>query len=118
MAKAASIWIFSVPSKNVTKEARLGDGQRSPTQETDQNPVESALRRRGSTLNLAFCFALFVGFAVVTQGQAEEHYIYQDSDGKLRVNRWLSSGQGLFVPWKVNVAKAHSSVCLSSRSKT
>jgi hypothetical protein len=37
-------------------------------------------------LNLPFCFALFVGLAVVTQGQAEEHYIYQDPDGKLVIS--------------------------------
>jgi hypothetical protein len=40
------------------------------------------IRRRGSTLNLAFCFALFVGLAVVTQGQAEEYYIYQAPNGE------------------------------------
>jgi hypothetical protein len=38
------------------------------------------------TLNLAFCFALFLGLAVVTQGQAEEHYIYQDPDGELVIS--------------------------------
>jgi len=44
------------------------------------------IRRRGTTLNLASCFALFLGLAVVTQGQAEEHYIYQDPDGKLVIS--------------------------------
>jgi len=38
-------------------------------------------------LNLAFCFALFVGLAVVTQGQAEDYYIYHDPDGKLVSNK-------------------------------
>jgi hypothetical protein len=38
------------------------------------------------TLNLGFWFALFVGFAVVTQGQAEEYYIYHDPDGKLVIS--------------------------------
>jgi hypothetical protein len=33
------------------------------------------------TLNLGFWFALFVGLAVVTHGQAEEYYIYHDPDG-------------------------------------
>jgi hypothetical protein len=28
------------------------------------------------TLNLAFCFTLFLGLAVITQGQAEDYYIY------------------------------------------
>jgi hypothetical protein len=37
-------------------------------------------------LNLAFCFALFLGLAVITQGQAEEYYIYHDSDGKLVIS--------------------------------
>jgi hypothetical protein len=32
-------------------------------------------------LNLAFCFALFLSLAVVTQGQA-----YQDPDGKLVIS--------------------------------
>ena len=38
------------------------------------------------TLNLAFCFAFFLGLAVVTQGQADEYYIYQDPDGKLVIS--------------------------------
>src|SRR6266513_1685533 len=42
--------------------------------------------RRGVTLNLGFWFALFVGLAVVTQGQAEEYYIYHDTDGKLVIS--------------------------------
>jgi len=37
-------------------------------------------------LNLAFCFALFLGLAVVTQGQAEEYYIYQDPKGELVIS--------------------------------
>jgi hypothetical protein len=37
-------------------------------------------------LKLAFCFVLFLGLAVVTQGQTEEHYIYQDPDGKLVIS--------------------------------
>jgi len=38
------------------------------------------------TLNLAFCFAFFLGLAVVTQGQAEDYYIYHDPDGKLVIS--------------------------------
>ena len=38
------------------------------------------------TLNLAFCFALFVGLAVVTQCQAEEYYIYQGPNGELVIS--------------------------------
>jgi len=38
------------------------------------------------TLNLGFWFALFVGLAVVTHGQAEEYYIYHDPDGKLVIS--------------------------------
>ena len=30
--------------------------------------------------------ALFVGLAVVTEGQAEEYYIYHDPDGKLVIS--------------------------------
>jgi hypothetical protein len=37
-------------------------------------------------LNLAFCFALFLGLAVVTQGQAEDCYIYQAPNGELVIS--------------------------------
>ena len=33
------------------------------------------------TLNLAFCFVLFLGLAVVTQAHAEDYYIYQTTKG-------------------------------------
>jgi hypothetical protein len=38
------------------------------------------------TLNLAFCFALFLGLAVVTQGHAEDYYIYQGPNGELVIS--------------------------------
>jgi len=38
------------------------------------------------SLNLAFCFAFFLGLAVITQGQAEEYYIYQDPNGELVIS--------------------------------
>ena len=38
------------------------------------------------TLNLAFCFAFFLGLAVVTQGQAEDYYIYQGPNGELVIS--------------------------------
>ena len=44
------------------------------------------IRRRGTTLNLASCFALFLGLAVVTQGQAEDYYIYQAPNGELVIS--------------------------------
>jgi hypothetical protein len=44
------------------------------------------IRRRGSTLKLSFCFALFVGLAVITQGQAEDYYIYQGPSGELVIS--------------------------------
>jgi hypothetical protein len=37
-------------------------------------------------LNLAFCFALFVDLAAVTQSQADDYYIYHDPDGKLVIS--------------------------------
>ena len=37
-------------------------------------------------MNLAFCFALFVGLAVITQGQAEDYYIYQGPNGELVIS--------------------------------
>jgi hypothetical protein len=48
--------------------------------------VESALGGRGTALNLAVCFALFLALAVITQGQAEDYYIYQAPDGKLVIS--------------------------------
>ena len=45
-----------------------------------------AYPRRVTILNLAFCFALFLGLAVVTQGQAEEYYSYQSPNGKLVIS--------------------------------
>ena len=38
------------------------------------------------TLNLAFCFALFLSLAVVTHGQAEDYYIYQTPNGGLVIS--------------------------------
>ena len=38
------------------------------------------------TLNLAFGFAFFLGLAVITQGQAEEYYIYQGPNGELIIS--------------------------------
>jgi hypothetical protein len=46
----------------------------------------SALGGRGTALNLAVCFALFLALAVITQGQAEDYYIYQAPDGKLVIS--------------------------------
>jgi hypothetical protein len=37
-------------------------------------------------LNLAFCFALFLGLAVITQGQAEDYYIYETPNGELVIS--------------------------------
>jgi hypothetical protein len=37
-------------------------------------------------LNLAFCFALFLSLAVVTQGHAEDYYIYQTPNGELIIS--------------------------------
>jgi len=38
------------------------------------------------TLNVAFCFALLLGLALVTQGQAEDYYIYQTPNGELVIS--------------------------------
>jgi hypothetical protein len=37
-------------------------------------------------LNLAFCFALFLGLAVVTQAQAEDYYFYKGPKGELVIS--------------------------------
>ena len=39
-----------------------------------------------TTIALVFCFYLFLGLALATQGQAEEHYIYKDSHGRLVIS--------------------------------
>ncbi len=38
------------------------------------------------TLSLAVCFALFLGLAVITQGRAEDYYIYQAPNGELVIS--------------------------------
>ena len=43
------------------------------------------IKRRGTTLNLAFCFALFLGL-LVTQGQAEDYYFYEGPKGELVIS--------------------------------
>ena len=37
-------------------------------------------------MNLAFCFALFLGLTVITQGEAEDYYIYQTPNGELVIS--------------------------------
>ena len=37
-------------------------------------------------MNLTFCFALLLGLGVVTQGQAEDYYIYQTPKGELVIS--------------------------------
>jgi hypothetical protein len=37
-------------------------------------------------LNLAFCFALFLGLTAVTQGRAEDYYIYHGPNGELVIS--------------------------------
>jgi hypothetical protein len=38
------------------------------------------------TLKLAFCLALFLGLTVVTQGLAEDYYIYRTTKGELVIS--------------------------------
>src|SRR4029453_16142281 len=69
------------PKKHVSARVAVApparDGSKSPG---------IRIRRRATTLNLAFCFALFLGLAVVTQGQAEDYYIYQGPNGELVIS--------------------------------
>ena len=44
------------------------------------------IRRRGTTLNLAFWFAIFLTVAVVTQSQAEDYYFYEGRNGELVIS--------------------------------
>jgi hypothetical protein len=53
-------------------------------------------------LNLAFCFALFLGLAVITQGRAEDYYIYQTPNGELVIsNKQPPPGSTIIkqLPW-------------------
>jgi hypothetical protein len=43
-------------------------------------------RKRGSTLNLAFGFALFLGLTAVTQPQAEDYYFFKGPKGELIIS--------------------------------
>ena len=38
------------------------------------------------TLNLAFCFALFLALAVATQGRAEDYYFYEGPNRELVIS--------------------------------
>src|SRR4030095_816279 len=42
--------------------------------------------KRDTILNRGFCFAFLLGLAVVTQGQAEDYYIYQTDTGELVIS--------------------------------
>ena len=56
------------------------------------------ISKRGTTLNLASCFALLLGLAVVTQGQAEDYYIYQAPNGELVIsNKELPPGSTIIM---------------------
>src|SRR5262249_62218969 len=50
-------------------------------------------RRRRTALKLAFCLALCLGLAVVSQGQAEDYYFYKGPKGELVIsNKEATSG--------------------------
>src|SRR5262245_35760158 len=49
-------------------------------------PRAIRIRRRGTTLNLASCLALFLGLTAVTQGHTEDYYIYQTAKGELVIS--------------------------------
>jgi hypothetical protein len=53
-------------------------------------------------LNLAFCFAFFLGLAVIAQGRAEDYYIYQTANGDLVIsNKQPPPGSKIIkqLPW-------------------
>src|SRR5262245_58731644 len=43
-------------------------------------------RRRRTALNLAVCFALFLGLAVAAQSHAEDYYFYEGPKGELVIS--------------------------------
>jgi hypothetical protein len=56
-------------------------------------------------LNRAFCFVFLLGLAVVTQGQAEDYYIYQAPNGGLVLsNKEPPSGSKIIkqLPWETD----------------
>jgi hypothetical protein len=74
------------------------------------------IKRRGPTLNLAFCFALFLGLAVVTQGQAEEYYNYETPNGELVIsNRQPPPGSKIIK--QQNMPEANDSRLLQSQQR-
>src|SRR5262249_32428010 len=61
-------------------------GATTPT--TGHSPKSRRIhtRRRRTALKLAFCLALCLGLAVVTQGQAEDYYFYKGPKGELVIS--------------------------------
>ena len=58
----------------------------APTRGHRAKSLESALGGRGTTLSLTFCFALLLALVMVTQGQAEDYYLYQTPNGELVIS--------------------------------
>jgi two-component system, cell cycle response regulator DivK len=56
--------------------------------QTLKETIEQYTKRSVSRgkIQLAFCLSLFLGLAVVTQGQAENYYIYQAPNGELIIS--------------------------------
>jgi hypothetical protein len=69
------------PKKHVTARVTV-----APPTGDRPKPRGIRIRRRGTTLNLASCFALFLGLAAVTPAQAEEYYVYQTPNGALVIS--------------------------------
>jgi hypothetical protein len=44
-------------------------------------PVKTVTR-----IGLGFCFSLFLGLAITTEGRAEEYYVYKDPHGNLVIS--------------------------------
>jgi hypothetical protein len=63
------------------------------------------IRRRGAALNLAFCFALLLGLAAVTPGQAEDYYVYQTPNGALVISNKKQPPPGSIITKKLNLAE-------------
>src|SRR5262245_19485590 len=68
------------PKKHATTKVNV-----VPSKSHRAKPRGIRIRRRSATLKLASCLALFLGLAV-TQGQADEYYIYKTAKGELVIS--------------------------------
>ena len=68
------------PKKHITARVNV-----VPPKSHRAKPRRIRVKKLSATLNLASCLALFLGLAV-TQGRADEYYIYKTAKGELVIS--------------------------------